>query len=117
MSFDSEEFAKVAPMIVFGCNIGYAGFLIMLSALGPFIGYVIQGIIGMALGFALFLISWMFLKPPHKNEGWLYAFILNIISIPVTYFLMPFPIYAFPITFAILIIIIMIIPPIRKPYT
>ncbi len=32
MSFDSEEFANVAPMIVFGCNIGYGVFLIMMMA-------------------------------------------------------------------------------------
>lgn len=117
MSFDSEEFAKVAPMIVFGVNIGYGGFLLMLSILGPFIGYVIEGIIGMGLGLAMILVAWMFLKPPHKNEGWMYAFILNIISIPACFILLPFPVEVFPITFAILIIIIMIVPPIRKPYT
>jgi hypothetical protein len=117
MSFDSEEFAKVAPMIVFGCNIGYGGFLLMLSIIGPFIGYLIEGIVGMGLGLVMILISWMFLKPPHKNEGWMYAFIMNIITIPVTYILLPYPIWAFPITFAVLIIIIMIVPLIRKQYT
>ena len=117
MSFDSEEFAKMVPNIVFGCNIGYGGFLLMISAIGPFINYLVEGIIGMVFGLVLILISWMFLKPPHKNVGWLYAFIIDIISIPVSYFIFPFPIEVFPITFAILIIIIMIIPPIRRPYT
>jgi hypothetical protein len=52
-----------------------------------------------------------------KKEGWLYALILNIITIPVAILLLWFPIYVYFVTFAVLIIIIMLIPPLRKPYT
>lgn len=105
----------IADKIVFGVNIGYGVFLTGLAAFGLLID-VIPALIGMALGLALVFIAWMFLKPI-KKEGWLYAFIVNIITIPAAYFLLPFPIYAYPMTFAILIIIIMIIPQMRKPYT
>ncbi|MFW9921156.1 MAG: hypothetical protein ACFFED_16255 [Candidatus Thorarchaeota archaeon] len=116
MSFDPEEFAKIAPMIVFGCNIGYGVFLIMMMSF-PLIWDVLLGVIGMAFGAVIAIVAWLFLKPPHKNEGWLYAFILNIISIPLAFLFIDYPVNVFPITFAVLIIIIMIIPPIRKPYT
>jgi hypothetical protein len=114
MSFDSEEFAKVAPMIVWGVNIGYGAFLTMFSLYG-LIFLSPLAIIGVILGLLLMLVAWMFLKPVRK-EGWLYAFILNVITIPVAWYLVPWPLYAFPITFAVLIIIIMIIPPVRAPY-
>ncbi|MHA1906321.1 MAG: hypothetical protein ACW98Y_03425 [Candidatus Thorarchaeota archaeon] len=116
MSFDQEEFAKVAPMIVFGCNIGYGVFIVMIASFGLLVD-VLLALIGIGIGAVIAIVAWLFLKPPHKNEGWLYAFILNIISIPAAYFLLPIFIALYPITFAILIIIIMIIPPIRKPYT
>ncbi len=116
MSFDPEEFAKVAPMIVFGCNIGYGVFLIMMMAF-PLLWDPLLAVGGMALGAVIAFVAWKFLKPPHKNEGWLYALILNIISIPLAWIFIGFPIGAFPITFAVLIIIIMLVPPIRKPYT
>ena len=115
MSFDADEFAKIAPMIVWGCNMGYGAFLVMFS-LFAVIFLSLLGLIGVVIGLLLMLVSWMFLKPV-KKEGWLYAFILNIITIPIAWFLIPWPLYAFPITFAVLIIIIMIVPPIRKPYT
>lgn len=113
----SEEtgIEHVADKIVFGLNIGYGAFLLMLATFGLLVD-VIPALIGMSLGLVLMLIAWMFLKPV-KKEGWLYAFIMNIITIPAAYFLLPFPIYVFPMTFAILIIIIMIIPQMRKPYT
>ncbi|MGY5880553.1 MAG: hypothetical protein RTV31_09885 [Candidatus Thorarchaeota archaeon] len=105
----------IADKIVFGLNIGYGAFLVMLAAFGLLID-IVPAIIGMTLGAILMLIAWMFLKPV-KKEGWLYAFIMNIVTIPAGYFLLPFPIEVFPITFAVLIIIIMILPPMRKPYT
>jgi hypothetical protein len=113
----SEEFGieQAAEKIVFGLNIGYGFFLTALSLFG-FLVIGLLAIISVALGLVLFLISWIFLKPV-KKEGWFYAFIINIMSIIASYLLMPFPVVVFPITFAILIIIIMIIPPIRKPFT
>jgi len=105
----------VADKIVLWINIGYGAFLLLLAAFGLLID-VIPALIGMSLGLVLVLIAWMFLKPI-KKEGWMYAFVMNIITIPAAYFLLPFPIYVFPMTFAILIIIIMILPPMRKPYT
>ena len=116
MSFDSEEFAKVAPMIVFGLNIGYGAFLIMMMAFA-LIWDVLLGVLGVLFGVVVVVVAWMFLKPPPKKEGWLYALILNIISIPLAWIFVFFPVSVFPITFAVLIIIIMIVPPIRKPYT
>lgn len=106
---------EVADKIVFGLNIGYGAFLMLLASFGLLVD-VPAALIGIGLGFVLFLVSWMFLKPV-KKEGWLYAFIINIITIPAGFLLLPFPIYAFPMTFAILIIIIMLVPQMRKPYT
>jgi len=105
----------VADKIVFGLNIGYGAFLMLIASFGLLVD-VPAALVGIGLGFVLFLVSWMFLKPV-KKEGWLYAFIINIITIPAAYLLLPFPIYVYPMTFAILIIFIMIIPPMRKPYT
>jgi len=105
----------VADKIVFGVNIGYGVFLVMIATFGLLVD-VVPALIGMALGLILVLIAWMFLKPI-KKEGWLYAFIMNIVTIPAAYFLLPFPIYVYPMTFAVLIIIIMILPQMRKPYT
>ncbi|TXT55267.1 MAG: hypothetical protein BAJATHORv1_40178 [Candidatus Thorarchaeota archaeon] len=52
-----------------------------------------------------------------KEEGWLYALIVNILTIPMAIFIIPTPVLmAFPLTFAILIIFIMLIPPIREPF-
>lgn len=115
MSEEITGIEDVADKIVFGVNIGHGFFIVMIATFGLLVD-VVPALIGMAIGFVLVLISWMFLKPV-KKEGWLYAFIMNIIIIPASYVLLPFPIYIYLMTFAILIIIIMIIPPIRKPYT
>ena len=105
-----------AKNITWALNIGYGAFLIMFSLYGTIFLNPI-GLIGVALGFALVYIAWMYLKPV-KKEGWLYALIVNIITIPTAILLLPDPILmAFPITFAVLIVFIMILPPIRKPYT
>lgn len=113
----SEEIGieAVADKIVFGLNIGYGIFLTGFSLFGLILVDPIASI-GVILGLALVLVSWMFLKPL-KKEGWLYAIIINIITIPTAYILLPFPLWAFPMTFAVLIIIIMLVPPLRKPYT
>ncbi|MBD3406915.1 MAG: hypothetical protein GF411_12430 [Candidatus Lokiarchaeota archaeon] len=111
----SAEFANIADKIVFGLNIGYGAFLMMFSLYGLIL-VMIEAAIGLALGLALMLISWFYLKPV-KKEGWLYALVLNIISIPMAIFIIPtLVLQAFPITFAVLIIFIMILPPIRAPY-
>jgi hypothetical protein len=78
----------VADKIVFGVNIGYGLFLTMFSAYGLLIDII--AIIGVALGLVLVLISWMFLKPV-KKEGWLYALIVNMVTIPVAFILLPDP--------------------------
>ncbi len=106
----------VAKTIVWGLNLGYGTFLILFSLYGT-IFLSLLGLIGVGLGFVLVFIAWMYLKPV-KKEGWLYALIVNIVTIPVAFILLTDPVLlAFPITFAVLIIIIMILPPIRKPYT
>ena len=105
-----------AKNITWGLNIGYGAFLALFSAYG-FMVIGLSAAIGVLLGLALILIAWMYLKPV-KKEGWLYAIIVNILTIPAAIFLMPDPVLmAFPITFAVLIVFIMILPPIRKPYT
>ncbi|NHJ15259.1 MAG: hypothetical protein EAX95_16380, partial [Candidatus Thorarchaeota archaeon] len=105
-----------ADKIVFGLNIGYGAFLVLFSLYGA-IFLSPLGLIGVALGFALILIAWLYLKPV-KKEGWLYALIVNILTIPTAIILLTDPVLlAFPITFAVLIVFIMLIPPIRKPYT
>jgi len=116
MSFDAEEFAKVAPMIVFGVNIGYGGFIVMVSVAATLILLSPAALIGVAIGVGLMYVAWAYLKPVRK-EGWLYAFILNIISIPTAIILTFFPIYVYFVTFAVIIIIIMILPPMRQPFT
>lgn len=116
MSFDSEEFANVAPIIVWGLNLGYGAFLTLFSLYG-LIFVTTLAAIGLILGLAMVLVAWIYLKPV-KKEGWLYALLLNILTIPVAIFIIPDPVLmAFPLTFAILIIFIMILPPIRQPYT
>ena len=107
--------AEVADKIVFGLNLGYGVFLILFALYGTIFLDPI-GLIGVALGFALVLVAWMYLKPV-KKEGWLYALILNIATIPTAFILLTDPaLLAFPITFAVLIIIIMLVPAMRKPY-
>ena len=111
-----SEIENVAPMIVWGLNIGYGAFLTLFSLYG-FMVIGLPAAIGVLLGLALVLIAWMYLKPV-KKEGWLFAIIANILTIPASVFLLPDPVLmAFPITFAVLIVFIMILPPIRKPYT
>jgi len=121
-SFENKELLRmsetdfVAKTITWGLNIGYGVFLILFSLYGTIFLNPI-GLIGVGLGFVLVFIAWMYLKPL-KKEGWLYALIVNIITIPTAFILLTDPVLlAFPITFAVLIIIIMILPPIRKPYT
>ena len=105
-----------AKNITWGINMGYGAFLIMFSLYGTIFLNII-GLVGVGLGFALVYIAWMYLKPV-KKEGWLYAFIINILTIPTAFILLTdYVLLAFPVTFAVLIIIIMILPPIRKPYT
>jgi hypothetical protein len=105
-----------AKNISWGLNLGYGAFLILFSLYGTIFLSLI-GLIGVGLGFVLVYIAWMYLKPV-KKEGWLYAIIVNIITIPTAFLLLTDPVLlAFPITFAVLIIFIMILPPIRKPYT
>ena len=110
------DFDFVADKITWGLNLGYGAFLILFSLYGTIFLDPI-GILGVGLGFALVYIAWMYLKPV-KKEGWMYAFIVNIITIPTAFILLTdYVLIAFPVTFAVLIIIIMLIPPIRKPYT
>ena len=111
-----SEMDFAAKNITWALNIGYGAFLIMFSLYGTILLNPI-GLVGVGLGFVLVYIAWMYLKPV-KKEGWLYALIVNIITIPTAFILLTDPVLlAFPITFAVLIIIIMILPPIRKPYT
>ncbi len=115
MSFDSEEFANVAPIIVWGINLGYGAFLTLFSLFG-LIFVTPLAAIGLVLGLAMVLVALLFLKPM-KKEGWLYALILNILTIPAAIFILSDPVLmAFPITFAVLIVFIMVLPPIREPY-
>ncbi|MBN2228176.1 MAG: hypothetical protein JW779_01210 [Candidatus Thorarchaeota archaeon] len=116
MTSESAEFEKVAPLILFGLNIGYGAFLTLFSLYGLMVIGALA-LIPVVVGLALMLVAWMYLKPIRK-EGWLYAIILNIITIPLAILLLPDPVLmAFPITFAVLIVFIMILPPIRKPYS
>jgi hypothetical protein len=105
----------VADKIVLSLNMAYGVLIIGVAAFGLLLD-VFLALIGITIGLVLVIISWMFLKPV-KKEGWLYAFIVDIISIPAAYFLLPIEVSPYLITFAVLTIIIMIIPPIRKPYT
>jgi hypothetical protein len=121
-SFQNKELHKlsetdfVAKSITWALNLGYGAFLILFSLYGTIFLNPI-GIIGVGLGFVLVYIAWMYLKPI-KKEGWLYALVVNIITIPTALLLLTDPVLlAFPLTFAVLIIFIMILPPIRKPYT
>ena len=118
MSYELSEVSgieDVADKIVFALNIGYGAFvtLVMSFALLFDIGLAL---VGMALGLVLILISGMFLKPI-KKEGWLYAFIFDIIITAAAAICVNFPINVYLVTFGILVIIIMLVPQMRKPYT
>lgn len=105
----------MADKIVTWLNMGYGIFIVAMTLFAIiFIDPI--AIIGLIIGVVLMFVSWKFLMPV-KKEGWLYAFIINIITVPLTVILVGFPMAAYFVTFAILIIIIMLVPPIRKPYT
>ncbi|MHA1961284.1 MAG: hypothetical protein ACW99U_13760 [Candidatus Thorarchaeota archaeon] len=114
----SEEFGleQAGEKIIFALNIGHGIFMALVSLFGVIFVFDVGPVLGLVLGLVLVVVSWMFLRPV-KKEGWMYAFILNIVIIPVAFLLIPFPIWVYSVTFAVLVIIFMLVPQFRKPFT
>ena len=111
----------VAHYILAGLNGGHGAFALGMGIFGIYMGLLTSDMmglglaaIGLILGLLLLFVALKMLLPK-KKQGWMYALILNFILIPMYLFLPGYiPIYG--ITFAVLVIIIMIIPTFREPF-
>jgi hypothetical protein len=117
-----SEFEKnVGIYIISALNLAHALFAIGLSIFGVYMGVLTSDIMGMGLGAVGLILGLLILFVavkmlwPAKKVGWTYALILNIVAIPMYLFLPDFiPVYG--ITFAVLVILFMVIPMFREPY-
>ncbi|MBN2229766.1 MAG: hypothetical protein JW779_09245 [Candidatus Thorarchaeota archaeon] len=110
--FTYEDAGK---LIILALNAGHAIFAMGVSLFGIIFLFSEGPVIGFILGLVLLLVSWMYLKPA-KKEGLMYAFIINIITIPVWIIYIPFPIWVYTVTFAIMVIIFMLPPQFRAKF-